>query len=259
MNSKFNEKKIMNKNRLIRRRRIFFLRRMVFIFLVFIIFMLVLVNSPIFNIKHLKVTGNKILSEEYVLQELNEVFHENIFFYSIDSEFTALRENRYVENVTYKKQYPNTLNIILDEVNVDYYIYYNGEYYIFDRESKLIDILDYKHDFQILEIVGVNFPSDLKIGQTLFAEGSREIHWIKNLSELLDLNKSNINFDYVDLTDIHNVVLGYNDIQIKIGNNSELRQKLNNAINIINSNQKFKDMKGYIDVRSKNYPVISLE
>lgn len=254
-----NEKKIMTKNKLIRRRRIFFLRRMVFIFLIFVIFILVLVNSPIFNIKYLKITGNKILPGEYINQELNNIFHKNILFYSFDSEFNSLRENKYVKSINYKREYPNTLRVNLNEVEIDYYIYHNNEYYIFDRESKLIDILDYKQNFDVLEIIGINIPNDFNIGDKLFKEDDRELYWIKNLSELLDLNQSNIKFDSIFLEDIHNVVLGYNDIKIKIGNNSDLREKLNNAINIINSNPKFKDMNGYIDVRSKNYPVIMLE
>lgn len=254
-----NEKKIMTKNRLIRRRRIFFLRRMVFIFLIFVIFILVLVNSPIFNIKYLKITGNKILPEEYVRQELNNIFHKNILFYSFDSEFNSLRENKYVKHINYKREYPNTLKVYLDEVNVDYYIYHNNEYYIFDRESKLVDILDYKQNFDIIEIMGIDIPDDFDIGKKLFDSDSRELQWMKNLSDLLDLNQSNIKFDSIYLEDIHNLVLGYNDLKIKIGNNSDLREKLNNAINIINSNLNFKDMIGYIDVRSKNYPVIMLE
>ncbi len=252
-------KRMMSKNRLIKRQRIFFLRRMVFIFLIFIIFLLVLINSAIFDIKYLKITGNKILSQEYITQELNGLFHKNILFYPIDSEFKTLQENKYIENIIYKRQYPNTLNIIVDETEVDYYIYYNNEYYLFDKTMKLVDIIDYQGDFKVLEVVGVKFSGDIKIGQTLFSQDSREVQWLTNLGELLDLNQSNISFDYVDLSDIHNVIIGYKDIKIKIGNNSDLRQKLNDAINIIESNPKFKDMKGYIDVRAKNYPVISLE
>lgn len=260
MDSKnLNGNKIINKNRLIRRRRIFFLRRMLFIFLIFVIFILVLINSPVFSIKNLKINGNNILSKEYVMQELNRVFHKNIFFYSIDSELKTLKDNKYIKNITYKREYPNTIKVNLEEVKVDYYIYYNNQYYIFDRELKLIDVLDYKHDFEIIEIEGINFSKDFNIGERLFEDGSREFGWLKNLSELLDLNQSDIMFDSINLKNIHNVVLSYSDIKIKIGNNSDLRKKINIAINILNSNPKFKTMKGYIDVRSKNYPVILLE
>lgn len=258
-NKNLNGNKIINKNRLIRRRRIFFLRRMVFIFLIFVIFILVLINSPVFSIKNLNINGNKILSKEYVTQELNKVFHKNIFFYSIDSEFKTLRDNKYIKNINYKRKYPNTLNVNLEEVNVDYYIYDKNQYYIFDRESRLIDILDYKHEFDVMEIEGINFPKDFNIGDRLFEDGSRELGWLKNLSELFDLNQSDIKFDSVNLKNVHNVILSYSDIKIKIGNNSDLRQKINIVINILNSNPKFKTMKGYIDIRSKNYPVILLE
>lgn len=248
----------MNKNKLIRKRRIFFLRRMVFVFLIFVIFVLVLINSPIFTIKNLNINGNKILSTDYVTQNLNKLFHKNIFFYPIDSEFKTLKENKYIKNISFKREFPHTLNIDIKEVNVDYYIYKNNQYYIFDRDSTLIDILEYKDEFEVMEIEGVDF-NDLKIGNKLFKEGSRELLWLKNLSELFDLNKSDIKFDSVNIKDVFNVFLVYSNIKIKIGNNSDLRQKINTAINIINSNPKFKSMKGYIDVRSKNYPVILLE
>ncbi len=93
----------------------------------------------------------------------------------------------------------------------------------------------------------------------MFEDGSRELDWIKNMSSLLKLNKTNIKFDYIDLTDIYNVVIGYKNIIIKIGNNSDLRQKLNIAINTINSNEGYNKMTGYIDVRTKSHPVVSLQ
>lgn len=253
------DKKIVNKNRLIKRQRIFLIRRVMFIFLIFIIFILVLINSPLFSIKKLNITGNNILSTEYITGELNEIFHKNILFHSVEQSLSKLKENKYIEGVTYTKSYPNTINISIEEKKIDYYIYYNNEYYIFDRNSELVDVLDYKEEFEILEIKGVDFSGGLNVGDRLFKDDSREVQWLRYVSELLDLNRSSINFDYIDLTDIHNVIIGYNNLQIKIGNNSDLRQKFNIAINVINSNEKYKDMSGYIDVRSISYPVISLQ
>lgn len=257
MENKDNFKKL-SKNKLIKRQRIFFIRRMIFIFFIFIIFLLVFVNSPIFNIKNIKIFGNKFLEEEYILQELNEVYHKNLLFYSIDKDLSSLKSNKYVNNVKYKKKFPNTLNVYIDEKNIDYYVYLNSKYYIFDRDSVLVDILDHEQD-DIIEIIKIKLPSELEVGQRLFDENSREVNWMRNLSELFDLNNSDICFDYVDLSDVYNVVLGYKDIKVNIGNNSDLRQKLNIAINVINSNPKFQEMRGYIDVRAKGHPVLFLE
>ncbi len=253
------DKKIVTKNKLIKRQRIFLIRRIIFVFLVFVIFILVLVNSSIFSIKKINIVGNNFLTTEYITEELNDIFHKNILFHSIEESLSPLRENKYVEKITYTKKFPNTINIIVEEKNIDYYIYYNNEYYIFNRNSELVDILDYKQEFDVLELKGVNFTSNIEIGQKLFEDGSREVDWIKNISEILDLNNSDVRFDYVDLTDVHNVIIGYKDIQIKIGNNSDLRQKFNIAINVINSNKGYGDMMGYIDVRSLSYPVIYLQ
>lgn len=253
------DKKIINKNRLIRRRRIFLIRRIILLFLIFVIFLLVLINSPLFNIKYIDVTGNKILSSDYVRQELNILYNKNILFYSIEQNLSTLRQDKYVESVTYKKVFPNKINVMINEKNIDYYIFYKGLFYIFDSESVLVDVLDYKEDFEILEIRGVELSDNLNIGDKLFEDGSRELDWIKSMSALLELNKTNVKFDYIDLTDIHNVVMGYKNITIKIGNNSDLRQKLNIVINTINSNEGYDKMTGYIDVRTKNYPVISVQ
>lgn len=259
MDTKQVEENLVNKSRLIRRRRVFFIRRIVFIFLLFIIFLLVFMNSPIFDIKNLNVIGNKMLSEDYVREELNGIFHKNIFFDFMKVKSNSLNENKYIESVKYVKKYPNTINVVIKERNVDYYIYSNGSYYIFDRESRLIDILDSKPNIDIVEIKGIKIFPELKLDQNLFQKGSREIQWMENLGELFNLNKSNIKFDYVNLSNVHNVVLGYKNIQIKIGSNSELKDKLNIAINTIESNENIKNMTGYIDVRSKNYPVIFFE
>lgn len=256
MNSNRVEDNVINRNRLVRRRRVFFLRRMVFVFLIFIIFLLVFMNSPIFDVKNVNISGNKVLSKEYITQELNNIFHKNIIFDSMNFNLSTLSENKYVKNIHYKKKYPNTINVIIEEHNIDYFIHSNGLYYIFDRDSKLIDILDDKPDFDIMEILGVKIFPELEIDQNIFSKDGREVQWLKNLSDLLDLNKSNIKFDYVDLSDVHNVILGYNEMEIKIGSNSDLREKLNIVINTINSNEKIKDSTGYIDVRSKNHPVI---
>ncbi|BAK81317.1 cell division protein FtsQ/DivIB [Candidatus Arthromitus sp. SFB-rat-Yit] len=253
------DNKIINKNRLIRRRRIFLIRRIILLFLIFVIFLLVLINSPLFNIKYINIVGNKLLSADYVKQELNILYNKNILFYSIEQNLSVLRQNKYVDGVMYKKIFPNKLDIIIEEKKVDYYIPYNNSFYILDSNLRLVDVRDYIEDLDIMEIKGIDFSGNLNIGDQLLKDGSRELDWIRSISDLLELNKTNVKFDYVDLTDIHNVIIGYKNIIIKIGKNSDLRQKFNIVINTINSNEGYSKMTGYIDVRTKNHPIISIQ
>lgn len=253
------DNKIINKNRLIRRRRIFLIRRIILLFLIFVIFLLVLINSPLFNIRYIDIVGNKLLSEDYVRQELNILYNKNILFYSIEQNLSVLRQNKYVDGITYKKNFPNKLDIIIEEKKVDYYIPYNNLFYILDSNLRVVDVRDYIEDLDVMEIKGIDFSLNLNIGDQLLEDGSRELDWIRSISDLLELNKTNIKFDYVDLTDIHNVIVGYKNIIIKIGKNSDLRQKFNIAINTINSNEGYSKMTGYIDVRTKNHPIISIQ
>ena len=71
--------------------------------------------SPDFSIKKIEIEDNSILNSDAIIQKLNFLYKENLFFLDIKDIEKNLKNETFIENFNLKKIYPNTLKIIIAE------------------------------------------------------------------------------------------------------------------------------------------------
>ena len=68
-----------------------------------------------FSIKKIEIEGNSILNSDEIVQKLNFLHRENLFFLNLKDIEKNLKNETFIESFSLKKVYPNTLKIIIVE------------------------------------------------------------------------------------------------------------------------------------------------
>ena len=73
-----------------------------------------IINSN-FDIQKIEIEGNSILNSDEIVQKLNFLYKENLFFLNLKDIEKNLKNETFIESFSLKKIYPNTLKIIIVE------------------------------------------------------------------------------------------------------------------------------------------------
>ena len=68
-----------------------------------------------FNIQKIEIEGNSILNSDEIVQKLNFLYKDHLFFLNLKSIEKNLKNETFIESFSLKKIYPNTLKIIIVE------------------------------------------------------------------------------------------------------------------------------------------------
>ena len=66
-----------------------------------------------FGIQKIEIEGNLILNSDEIVQKLNFLYRENLFFLNLEDIEKNLKNETFIESFSLKKIYPNTLKIII--------------------------------------------------------------------------------------------------------------------------------------------------
>ncbi|MFD3157430.1 cell division protein FtsQ/DivIB [Haloimpatiens sp. FM7330] len=250
---------IQNREKLIRsRKRKRTIIRIVFISILLIsAFLTLLFKLPYFNIKNIVVVNNKNVTKSDIMDLSNFKIGSNIFYINTKESVTNILSNPYILNVDIKRKLPNQILIKVNERKATFYAYVNKEYYIIDEKSMVLEKKEKINFMQLVKIIG--FDSDnLQVGQPLPCNDDRKKQIIRSITDIINSNNNGMKMSVVDIKNVYDIKAYYGNICIKLGNESNLKDKFNKAINIIQK-QGIKNKKGYIDVSFKGNPVFFIE
>ena len=71
--------------------------------------------SSDFSIQKIEIEGNSIVNSDKIIQKLNFLYRENLFFLNLKDVEKNLKNETFIESFSLKKIYPNTLKIIIVE------------------------------------------------------------------------------------------------------------------------------------------------
>ncbi len=159
---------------------------------------------PYFSIGEVKVNGIDGLSQEQVIKICNLDKSHNIFAFNTFKAEKALKENPYVKDVSFKKSYPHTLVINIEEYKVRGYIPYMNSYLYIDGEGR---VLDSRGDMtkQLPIVTGLDFDG-FKVGQVLDTDNPQAYVAVKEMAGLFssyDMLGKVIKMDVSDTDNIH--------------------------------------------------------
>lgn len=225
------------------------------IILIAAILVLILFKAPIFNIKNLEIQGNKSVDKNKIIK-LDTVLNKNIFYLDLKSIKETILLNPYIKEVEIEKSYPNKIIVAVEERKPSFFVKDGEGFLVLNEELRIMERLSSIDGLDVTEISGLNIDNK-DIGSIITKESKKQ-KVANSLAELLKQNTSNVKFKSFDITKTQELKLTVGDIIISIGNDENLKNKLNYAINII-TDQNLNGKKGYIDVSFDGNPVFKVE
>lgn len=212
----------------------------------------VLCKAPFFNIKSIKVTGNKMIKKEGIIND-KAVLGSNIFLLDTNKIKDLVLKNPYIKSATIKRVVPSTLNIQVEERKMFYKIKADSKIYVLNNELYIMEILDDDKNLSLVEIEGLPIEN-IRIGEKI--SNNEEVNKILYdiATSLIDKNKESI-FTSVDVTKKNDISIFTEGVEIVLGRASELDEKYKKAMEILSSS-KVNVEGGYIDVSVVIQPVI---
>lgn len=254
-----NESLIKTNNELIRQRRKKIFIKKLFIITLFLLSILVILclKLPYFNIADIEVQGNNSISSNEIIK-LSKVYKGNNIFYLNEKRVkTNIMSNPYILDVNISRKFPKTIVIDVKEREAVFFSKLNNSYYIIDNHGILLEKRENLNNMNVIELNGLDI-SKASIGKVIPSSDNRRIQAVADITDLILRNQSNFKITSVDLRNLIDIKIYFKNMCIKIGTSSGLKDKLNEAINIMTSNN-LRDAKGYIDVSFDGNPVVHVE
>ncbi|MBP2031436.1 cell division protein FtsQ [Clostridium algifaecis] len=243
---------ILNRRRRKRIRKIFLL----FIFLISVLFIL-LIKLPYFNIKNIKVYGNKNIQDNKIIELSNIYKGNNIFYINLNSSKKNILSDPYIDKVTITRKLPSQININVVERDAVFYININKDFYVINEDGIVLQKRDSVDNMKLVELDGIN-PSSTKVGNVIKTNDNRKIDAIHNIGDLIKDSKTSFDIKSIDVSNSLDIKAFRSNMCIKLGSADDMQEKLNKALNIIQQ-EKLNDSRGYIDVRFDGNPAFSVD
>ena len=244
------QEKINRRKRRKRRRRIIFL-----IILLLIGLAVFLTNSPMFDVTEVQVSGNEKISSDLIAGEVDSLKGQNIFLFDMDMLMGILSKQPYFSGIETKRTLPGKIEIDIAEKKAEIYYLKDGVAYLLERNSTLLEIGGNPAKGMTTLVDSAEIPA---LGERLYREDSRKGIFLKEFRYLQGRNISDTLIETIDLTDMTRIRTYYKEIEIILGYDDSLKDKLNKAINIIEGGS-LRDKKGYIDLSYPEKPVVFIE
>ncbi|NLK94246.1 MAG: FtsQ-type POTRA domain-containing protein, partial [Clostridiales bacterium] len=200
--------------------------------LIIIISLIIVFKTNIFVIKEITCSGENLITKDYIIETMEQYKSNNIFTISKSEIEKKLKNNPYVKKVNITKKLPNKLNINVEEAKGLYY-YFDGDYYcIVSNELIVLEKLDNIENRDLIEIKGF----DVSISRNISDEIDNDTRVYKLLDEIykeqgvIKENKEEFAITAVDVSNLSDIKIYINNIEVLVGNDENIRNKMSNAI-----------------------------
>ncbi len=221
-NGKSKKKKITTKNKKITKKS-----KILFCTILVIIAILLILNSPLFNVKNIIVEGNSTNSSEKIVSLSGLQTYTNIFKFNENDVIEKIKENAYIENVKIEKKLPSTVKIIVEERTPKYMLQFADSYVYINNQGYMLEISNEKLNIPIL----IGFTTDLsniKAGNRITIDDLKKMDMVIKIYEAA---KSNGLADLVTKIDISNdknytIILETEGKKVYLGDCSNLNTRI---------------------------------
>lgn len=250
-----------SENRYIKKaRRKRMIKRSIFILILILVALgLFITKSNMFLIKNIEVSGNKLISKNLIVDKLQGVKGENIFFIKSNDIKTKLKSDPYINEISISRKFPSTLKVDITEKNVAYYVKSNNGYDIISSDFIFLEKVNNLNGKNLIEITGLNSGNETLGSKYIDTKDDTRLEdFLKELYKIKQANTTKHNITNVNVSNLNSIIVYFGTTEVRIGNGDDLVKKMNDALNILSGLKEQKvDMKnGYIDVSFEGAPVI---
>ncbi len=220
--------------------------------------LILLLISPVFNVAKVTITGNSVLSEEYIKEKMGINNSINFFTYNTGKAKKRLLESspycHYVEKITIKRIFPDKLQINIEERRLSGFVEYLGTNYLYiDDNGRVLEIASF-FDKKLPVVVGLKF-SEFTLGKKLKVENEGSFDIVVTLAQLFNKYEMQDDIIKVDVTKEDDIHLFINKIDVLFGDSIDADEKIR-TIKVIMEKYKDIEVNAYLDIKNINTPPI---
>ena len=169
-------------------------------FILFFVTVILVLCSPLFDIKNIEVEGNLKLSKERIISVSTLQNHTNIFKFNSRIIKGKIEEIAYIDNAEITRKFPSTVKIVIEERQPKYMLQFADSYVYINNQGYMLEISNEKLELPIL----IGFTTDLsniKAGNRINVTDLKKMDMVIKIYEAI---KSNGLGELVNKIDISN-------------------------------------------------------
>ena len=201
------------------------------VFLVTLILVISLFALPIFKITAININGLDNLNRAQIEEMITANIGDNIFTFSTSKSRKNILANNYVEDVKVKRELPNMVLVELQEYKLRGYVPYMGSYLYINDYGLVLDVQK-EMSKQRPVVEGLSFK-DFTVGEILNVENPSTFDTMVDLSKLFDKYELLGDVVRVDVTDVNNIHLYVDRIDVEFGSFDDANRKMLTFIEIL--------------------------
>lgn len=216
-------------------------RRKKMLIALIILLILLLLNSFVFSIRRIEVTGNEAVSAEEIRKQLGVEEGMNMFHFLIGGMLQKASLSPRLESLDVYVRWPDTLEIRAKERTVVGYVSYMGTYLCLDETGYVVDSTHYlQEDMPV--ITGVSVQS-FTLGEPLNTESVSLSQTIMDICGALQKYQLSETIVRVDLTQLSDIRLYTEKLDVRCAGEEEMDLKIQAIAKIL---QKTPDASGIL-------------
>ena len=194
--------------------------------------------SPIFDIKHIEVSGNSKNSKEKIISFSGLELHTNIFKANKGIIREKIKENAYIEKVEVTRKLPSTVQIEIEEREAKYMLQFADSYVYINNQGYMLEISNEKLDIPIL----IGFTTDLsniKAGNRINVADLNKMNMVIKIYEAAKSNGLGELITKIDISNEKNytIILEKEGKTVYLGDCSELNTRILYLKSILETSQ----------------------
>ena len=166
--------------------------------------LVLLMMSPLFNVRNIRVTGISQLTNEAVQRESGISEGINIFKISTEKAEKQLSTMAYVDSVKVVRKLPATVEIRIVESTETAYVYFIGNYVGIDINGKILEIKPKDAPIQKPVILGTNV-AEFGIGNNIKINDAKKQEAIFEILKQIEANKMQELIKTIDVADLDDI------------------------------------------------------
>lgn len=201
--------------------------KVLFGMIVFLLLLVLILCSPLFDIKNIQIEGNAELSNEKLISISSLQLHTNIFKFNKGLVKEKIKENAYVENVEVIRKLPSTVQIKVNERTPKYMLQFADSYVYINNQGYMLEISNEKLEIPIL----IGFTTDLsniKAGNRINVTDLKKMDMVIKIYEAAKSNGLGELVTKIDISNDKNyaIILETEGKTVYLGDCSELNTKI---------------------------------
>lgn len=210
-----------------KRIRNFRIAKVIMIFALIIATILIILFSPLFNIKEIEVKNNEMISSDQILSLSGLKKDENMFKINTGKVSDKIKENLYIEEAEIIRQLPSKIVINIKERKPSFIIEYANGYATIDKTGFILELSESKKDLPIIQ--GLETTSEkFQIGKKLEKDDLKKIYIVSKIMDIANNNDLNSLITRIDIENIKDIklIIESKEKTAYIGDDKGLNDKL---------------------------------